>query len=167
MATSLRPLAARDLPFMLEWMHDPEVNRHYAVDFAAVTAEQARQFIDASQDDRANRHFAFVNAADEYLGTISLKHITATDAEYAVATRRSAQGTGAAATATTLLLRCAFDELQLAGVYLVLKRTNVHAQRFYDKCGFVRAAELTADGLFRYTMSAEQFRAKHDDLGRS
>ena len=134
----LRCLEEKDASFMLEWMHDSEINCNFQVDFAALTMESALNFINNSFDEE-NQHFAFVDENDEYLGTISLKHISHKNdsAEYAIAARRKAQGTGAAMQATLEVLEYAFEKLKLHRVYLNVLEDNVRAQKLYEKCGFV------------------------------
>ena len=134
----LRRLEKKDAPLMLEWMHDCEINCNFQADFAAATMESVLDFIDESYNGD-NRNFAFVDENDEYLGTISLKRISFKNgnAEYAVVTRKKAQGTGAAMRATQEILQYAFEELGLHKVYLNVLEDNVRAQKLYEKCGFV------------------------------
>ena len=82
--------------------------------------------------DEENQNFAFANDEDEYLGTISLKHISHVNdkAEYAVVARKCAQGTGAAKKATEELLKYAFTKLGLHKVYLSVLEENVRARSF-------------------------------------
>lgn len=133
----LRRLEEKDAPLMLEWMHDNEINCNFQADFAASTMESALHFINSSFDDE-NQNFAFVDENNEYLGTISLKHISYENdsAEYAIVTRKKAQGTGAAMAATLEVLQYAFEELKLHKVYLNVLEENVRAQKLYEKCGF-------------------------------
>ena len=93
----LRKLEKKDAPLMIEWMHDQDVNCNFRADFAHMTLEQSQNFVEHSFDEES-QNFAFVDENDEYMGTISLKHISETDknAEYAVVTRKCAQGTGIA-----------------------------------------------------------------------
>lgn len=134
----LRRLQTKDAPLMLEWMHDSEINCNFQTDFASATLEGVLDFIHDSFNDES-QNFAFVDENDEYLGTISLKHISHKNrnAEYAIVTRKKAQGTGAARKATQELLKYAFGELKLHKVYLNVLEENVRAQRLYEKCGFV------------------------------
>lgn len=134
----LRRLEEKDIPFMLEWMHDEEINLGFQKPFLQATEETAKAFIQNSFSEE-DQHFAFVNEKDEYLGTISLKHISHLNekAEYAIVTRKCAQGTGAAKKATQELLQYAFTKLHLHKVYLSVLEENIRAQKFYEKCGFV------------------------------
>lgn len=134
----LRKLEEKDVDFMLEWMHDEAVNKNFRFDFASMTREKALEFIAGSFTEET-QNFAFVNENDEYMGTISLKHISKEDknAEYAVVTRKAAQGTGLAARATEEILTYAFENLGLHRVYLNVLEENGRANHFYQKMGFV------------------------------
>lgn len=133
----LRKLEEKDAPFMLEWMHDDTVNCNFRYPFKEMTLERVNDFIKNSFDENT-KHFAIVNEEDEYLGTISLKNISQDDknAEYAIVTRKKAQGTGVAKEATQEILKYAFRELGLHKVYLNVLEDNIKARKFYEKCGF-------------------------------
>lgn len=135
----IRLLEEKDAPFMLEWMHDEAVNCYFQYPFKEMTIEKVKDFINNSFGEE-NRHFAIVDVNDEYLGTISLKNISYKNrnAEYAIVTRRKAQGTGAARKATQELLEYALEELHLHKIYLNVLEKNIRARKFYEKCGFVQ-----------------------------
>lgn len=139
MKYTLRRLREKDAPLMLEWMHDAEVTANLERDFGSKTLEDARAFVALSnQADTPDLNMACVNENDEYMGTVSLKHIDRQNknAEYAICFRRCAHGTGAAYAATMEILRMAFEKLMLEKVYLYHYSTNMRANRFYQKVGF-------------------------------
>ena len=111
----LRALRDEDVDGMLEWMHDPEIAKLFSQDFLSVDKRKALAFIESSHNASDSMHFAISGDDDEYLGTVSLKGIgdVAGAAEYAIATRRHAHGTGIAMKATFDLLRIAFERLRL------------------------------------------------------
>ena len=133
----LRRLEQKDAPLMLEWMQDETITCNFRYPFAHMTLEKARNFIKYSFDEE-NQHFAIVDDRDEYLGTVSLKHISEKDhnAEFAIVMRKKAQGTGIAERATTEILRYAFGDLGLHRVYLNVLSDNVTARKLYENCGF-------------------------------
>lgn len=145
----LRRLEEKDAPFMLEWMHDHTINCNFQYPFAEMTLEKVKAFIENSFDEES-QHFAIADEQDEYLGTISLKHISQKDknAEYAIVTRKKAQGTGAAKQATMELLTYAFEELGLHKIYLNVLSENMRARKFYEKCGFVQEG-ISKDAIRR------------------
>lgn len=133
----LRKLMEKDTEYMMEWMLDADITKNFQIDFSVYTEAKIKSFIKNSYSDE-NQHFAFVDANDTYLGTVSLKNISYKDknAEYAIVTRKIAQGTGAAEKATRDILEYAFNTLMLEKVYLNVLEENVRANRFYKKCGF-------------------------------
>ena len=134
----LRNLENKDVPFMLEWMHDADVVQYFRFDSSKSTEEDAKAFILMANQETNSRHYAIVNDQDEYLGTISLKHIDLENrnAEYAICIRKGAMGKNIAKCATDLILKIAFLELKLHKVYLNVLEDNQRAIKFYEKYGF-------------------------------
>ena len=134
----LRPLERRDSVRMLEWMRDPDITRYLQIGGPDTSEETVLRFIDSARDESENLHRAIVNEEDEYLGTITLKHIDRKkgEAECAISMHRSALGTGASAAGTSLIAQLAFEELGLARIYLNVLEENRRAVRFYEKVGF-------------------------------
>lgn len=135
----LRSLRAEDAPQMLEWMHDSNVGDLLETRFDLLGLNDCKSFIAGSLADEDSVHLAIADpATDEYLGTISLKNVDFKNgrAEYAVATRTKAHGTGIAARATRDVLRVAFEVLGLRSVFLNVRDDNPRAIRFYEKIGF-------------------------------
>ena len=167
----LRRLEEKDIPGMLEWMHDPEVNRWFRFDAASMTEERVKNFI-AGSFTETNRHYAIADDDDNYLGTISLEDIDRENAHalYAVSLRAEVIGHDIALTATKMLLDIAFRELDLERVYLNVLSDNVRAKRFYEKAGFRYEGRfrkhLKLRGEWRdwdwYSILKEEFYAGHD-----
>lgn len=122
---------------MLEWMQDETITCYFQTDFTIMSQDKVLEFIENSFT-KSNQNFAIVDKNDEYMGTISLKHISEEDknAEYAIVTRKCAQGTGIAKEATLELLYYAFNKLDLHRIYLNVLEENERANLFYKKCGF-------------------------------
>lgn len=144
----LRALVEKDAAGMLEWMHDPQIQKCFRFNTESKTMEDVISFIQTAESEPVHGksvHLAIVNDEDEYLGTISLKEIdtTAHNAEYAISLRKCAQGKGIGALATKEILRIAFMDFKLEKVYLNVLADNEKAIRLYEKTGFVY------EGLFR------------------
>lgn len=142
----LRKLERKDAPFMLEWMQDPVVVENMQADFARKTLQECEAFIDASQHDKENIHLAITNESDEYMGTVSLKHITASEAEFAIALRKSAMGRGYSKYGMEEIIRLGLDDLGLASVYWCVSPENKRAVRFYDKNCYRRVEPVKSRG---------------------
>lgn len=134
----LRKLELRDAEYMLEWMHDENVNSYLEKDFSAMELEDCREFIKNSFSNKLNAHYAIVDEKDEYMGTISLKNIDMENkrAEYAISCRTKAMGRGFAREATEQLCDIARDSHGLALLFLNVYDYNVRAQKLYEKTGF-------------------------------
>ncbi len=152
---TLRELKASDVPFMLEWMRDPEIQKGFIKDMSSITYDQALQFcvdsaIPSELYNGCSLNFAIANDSDEYLGTISLKRIDLKNqnAEYAISTRQKAHNKPVAIQATSIILQKAFYELKLHRVYLFVLNDNIRAIRFYEKCGFQYEGKMR-DHLFK------------------
>jgi len=129
----LRELKEKDAPFMLEWMHDENVTRDLQNDFAGKTIEDCLCFINKSKEKCEDLHFAIVDMNDEYMGTVSLKHVSDKTAEFAITIRQKAMGTGCSCFAMKKILDFGLRELNLAEVYWCVSPRNRRAVRFYNK----------------------------------
>lgn len=141
---NLRKLKEKDACFMIEWMKDPNLNCFFSFDANNITYENTIEFILKADIDKLNSHYAIVDEADEYLGTISLKNIDNHNnhAEYAISLRACAIGKGVAAEATQKILDIAFNDMNLNKVYLNVLSDNNRAIRFYEKMGFTYEGEF-------------------------
>ena len=140
---SLRELKEEDASLMLEWMHDPEIQKGFKKNFLNASVDDAKKFIEKAKiptkiESGSDLHFAIVNEEDTYLGTVSLKRIDLENlsAEYAITTRKKIHGRGVASRATRLVLQKAFFEYGLHRVYLNVYADNADAIRLYKRCGF-------------------------------
>ena len=164
----IRELKKSDAPLMLEWMHDKNVTGNLKADFASKTLSDAEGFIESSAGDDKNINLAIASDDDEYMGTVSLKHITETDAEFAIAVRTAAMGHGYSWFGMKSIIEKAFDELGLESVYWCVSRDNERAVRFYDKHNFHEVLDVPDRILERYEgMTGLKWYSvlKGDDIG--
>lgn len=147
----LRYLEVKDVPFMLEWMHDPIVTKYLNTNFANKTREDVISFINKSISDE-DVHLAVVSDADEYMGTVSLKHIDQANhnAEFAISMRKAAMGHGYAWFGIRAIIEKGFTEYGLDSIYWCVRRDNTRAVRFYDKHNFHEAIDVLPSVLARY-----------------
>ncbi len=134
----LRNLVEKDAPLMLEWMHDGGVVENLHTDFGTKTLADCLHFIEEAQDMKDSIHMAIVDSDDEYMGTVSLKHITGNAAEFAIAVRKSAMGRGFSKFAMTEMIHMGLKEKGLERIYWCVSPKNTRALRFYDKNGYGR-----------------------------
>lgn len=152
----LRKLKREDAPLMLEWMHDDEVVRWLSSNFQAKTIEDCYQFINSAAeiDDNysSDIHFAVASDSDEYMGTVSLKHIDRNNgtAEFAISFRKEAMGKGYSWFGMVEVLHYGFKNLGLQAIYWCVSELNTRACRFYDKHNFGRVVDVPNSILDRY-----------------
>ena len=146
----LRKLELKDAPFMLEWMHDKNVTEHLRTDFSKKTLSDAEDFIRFSWKDQENVNLAIASDEDEYMGTVSLKHKNASNAEFAITIRAKAMERGYSWFGMESILQKAFEEYSLESVYWCVSRENLRAVRFYDKHNFHEAVDIPDEVLRRY-----------------
>lgn len=167
----IRRLELRDAPYMLEWMHDEDLTNNLQAEFKNITLTDCEAFIRHSWEDKNNLHMAAADDNDIYMGTVSLKNIdrTVKNAEFAIAFRRCALGTGISAFAMKEILRYGLEVLGLEQIYWYVSRDNARAVRFYDKCGYPRIAPETLSlpascpvgtmpNMLFYAVTATQFK---------
>lgn len=138
----LRTLQLEDAPYMLEWMHDIDVVKYMGTNFSKKTIEDCRKFILSSQNSDIDCNLAVTNDQDEYMGTVSLKHINEEEksAEFAITIRKCAMGQGFSSYAMTAIFEHAYHNLGLRIVYWCVKKENRRAVRFYDKNRYERVS---------------------------
>lgn len=148
----LRNLQLKDAPLMLTWMHDDSVVRDLNTDFKLKTLADCEAFIIASSDMSETMNLAIASDTDEYMGTVSLKHIdrVAGNAEFAIIVRKEAMGHGYSWFGMEAIFSKAFFDLGLESVYWCVSRNNTRAVRFYDKHNFHEALDISSEILNRY-----------------
>lgn len=146
----LRKLELKDAPLMLAWMHDKRVTEKLRTNFASKTLEDAENFIRWSWEDKDNVNLAIASDEDEYMGTVSLKHIENGTAEFAVTVRYEAMSRGYSWFGMESIIDKAFNEYGIESVYWCVSRDNARAVRFYDKHNFSEIVDLPQKVLDRY-----------------
>ncbi|MGL5434333.1 MAG: GNAT family N-acetyltransferase [Lachnospiraceae bacterium] len=138
----LRQLEEKDADGMLEWMRDPEISTNFSKRMDQLKKNDVIKFINNSSivcQDGNSIHYAIVDDADEYLGTISLKDINLQNrhAEFAISLRKKAQGKGIASEAIQEVLKVAFEKHLLNKVFLNVLEENKRAIKLYERSGFI------------------------------
>lgn len=151
----LRKLKKEDATFMLEWMQDADVVKDMQTNFLEKTISDCEAFIEYSLNTEAEMHLAIVDDNDEYMGTVSLKHITPQDAEFAITVRKVAMGKGYSTYGMKEIIRIGLENLKLNEVYWCVNGINKRAVRFYDKNNYQRVdfyeSEFSENAKGNYT----------------
>lgn len=146
----LRKLELKDAPLMLAWMLDKSVTNYLRSDFSSKTLQDAENFISSSWKDKDNVNLAIASDTDEYMGTVSLKHIENGSAEFAITVRSEAMGRGYSWFGMESMIDKAFNEYWLDSVYWCVSKENTRAIRFYDKHKFHEIVDIPQTIRNRY-----------------
>lgn len=154
----LRKLRNKDAKYMLEWMHDDSVVHFLSTNFAAKTIDDCKAFIEYSHDTKKDVNLAIVDEKDEYMGTVSLKHIDCEKgtAEFAITIRKCAMGHGYSAYGMAEILKRGIKEYGLRQIYWCVSKENERAVRFYDKNNYKRTTDIPESILTSYTKEQNQ-----------
>lgn len=146
----IRRLELKDAPLMLAWMHDRSVTENLRTNFDSKTLLDAETFIKSSWEDTRNVNLAIASDKNEYMGTVSLKHIEDGIAEFAITVRSEAMGRGYSWFGMKSIIEKSFKEYGLECVYWCVSRENTRAVRFYDKHNFHETLDVPKTILERY-----------------
>lgn len=141
---NLRHLQVKDAGYMLEWMHDDEVVHFLSANFATKKIDDCLAFIEYSQNKDKDINLAIVDEKDEYMGTVSLKHINTKTktAEFAITMRKCAMGKGYSTYGMAEIIKMGIEEIGLEKIYWCVSCKNERAIRFYDKNKYKRTNDI-------------------------
>lgn len=134
----LRTLMNRDAESMLQWMHNPTVQKSFGKDFSSMRLENCLGFIESSKyHDSDDLNMAISTEDDAYAGTVSLKHINhkTKSAEFAIVIHPAFQGKGVGMLAMEQIAKIGFKVMGLECIYLNVKKSNDAANGLYRKFG--------------------------------
>lgn len=141
----IRQLELKDAEPMMECLNDKTNTQYMLIGGKCFSYQDCVNFINSTHSDKNNINFAIIDENDNWIGTISLKHVDnkVRQAEYAIITAPHVHGKGYAYKATVELIEYAFTNLNLQRIYLNVTSDNLRAINFYKRCGFVH------EGTFR------------------
>lgn len=154
----LRPMEERDLPRFVEWLADRDVTRWLAAMGEPPTLEDEREWYERRREDPESVMWSIETLEGQLAGTVELRLTPrAKRAEMGIAIQDKALWSrGLGTDAVRLVLRCAFEDLQLNRVELTTDEDNARAIRCYEKSGFAREGLLRQhrliDGRFGNTL---------------
>jgi RimJ/RimL family protein N-acetyltransferase len=147
----LRPLEREDIPLLQTWFNDPEVTRTLART-QPMTRTDEEVFLQRIAGSTTELVLGIaMRAADRLVGTIGLHAIDWRNRHAGLGISigdRAVWGQGFGGEAIRLLVRHAFETLNLHRVWLQVYEFNERGQRLYRKIGFREEGRLRED-VFR------------------
>lgn len=173
----LRPLDKANIPLVLSWLFDPEVNRYMLSGHEPISPEEEAAWYDmmaASETDLVMQ--IHIRQTGEYIGNVGLDHIDAKHrgAELGIMIGVAEHwGRGYGRDAIVTLLRHAFDSLGLHRVCLRCSPENARGVAAYDAVGFTQVGHereaAFIDGAYQdhlvFDMLEREFHQRHDLAG--
>jgi RimJ/RimL family protein N-acetyltransferase len=153
----LRGFEKSDADAMLRWASDEDVVRwHGPPDWPASRAQQERYVERVTAADSADKAFAIETLDGALVGDCGLRNIDwkSRKAEFFITIgEKQFWDKGFGGDTLKLIVRLAFDKMNLNRVWLTVLVDNPRAVRCYEKCGFIREGllrqESFADGKYR------------------
>jgi len=149
--TRLRPLQSADLPDLIRWYGDPEVNHWlHQSEYRDVSEERIRSKFGPGTEREGEVRWIIEAADGTSIGLIRLEGIAGAHsrAELAVSIGEKAYWSrGYGTDAIRVALRHGFRELALRRVHLITDADNERGIRCYEKCGFRREGLLRSHRL--------------------
>jgi RimJ/RimL family protein N-acetyltransferase len=143
----LRAYEKSDVEALMRWFTDEEVTDLLGpVETPMTRAHQERAIERATAPDSPEKAFLIETIEGQAIGDCGLRNFNWRNRHaelFITIGEKSFWGRGCGTDAVRLLLRLAFDKLNLHSVWLTTLATNARAIRCYEKCGFKR------QGLFR------------------
>lgn len=134
----LRALELRDLPFLLEMINDPEMEK-VVIGWSFPTSEkQQLDWYNKIINDTKNFRFA-IEFERQFVGVSTLVKIDWKNrtADHGIKLHNSApKGIGIGTDAVYATMKYAFEELQLNRLYSSILDYNILSQKLYAKCGW-------------------------------
>jgi RimJ/RimL family protein N-acetyltransferase len=137
---NLRALERDDLERCWTWMNDAEVTHFLAAIHAPLSRAEEEKWLEQAMTQRDDKcTFAITTKDGTHIGNCEIQRIdrVARHAELGIMIGdKNYWGQGYGADAMKVLLRYAFEVLNLNRVYLRVHEYNSRAIRCYEKCGF-------------------------------
>ena len=153
----LRPVELADAPTLAPWFNDPDVAR-YLPTYRPLPVHAEEEFLRAAADRDKVLFGVALREDDRLVGVTGLEpEFRCRGARFGITLGdKSVWGRGHGTEATALVLRYAFETLNLHRVWLHVYEYNDRARRVYEKLGFVHEGRLRQDtyrdGRYRDTL---------------
>ncbi len=135
----LRPLEMEDAPSLVTWFNDPEVTRALRR-YQPMTLAAEKAFLEElGKRETAVTLGIVVRETDQFIGTTGLHELDTRSRQTAFGISigvKTMWGKGYGTEATRLIVRHAFQTLNLNRVWLHVYESNEGAIRCYEKAGF-------------------------------
>ncbi len=146
---AIRKFDMSDVDLKVKWINDEKNNKylHYALPlYADKTAEWWEKTKDA--DGRLDLTILYNDEPVGLIGLLGIDKVNKKAEYYVCLGEHSCKGKGVAKAASRLLVKYAFEVLDLNKVYLYTEEENIPAQRLFESLGFRKEGLLIDDLIY-------------------
>jgi RimJ/RimL family protein N-acetyltransferase len=144
----LRPLDLEDIAALTMWLNDPEVTRNMLI-YRPLTRMAEEAFLRKISESESDFVLGMmVRETEQFIGVAGLHHLDVRNRHVSFGIcvgEKSAWGKGYGTETTRLMVRHAFDTLNLNRLWLHVYEYNERAVRVYQKVGFQIEGRLRQD----------------------
>jgi RimJ/RimL family protein N-acetyltransferase len=165
----LRAYEKSDADALFRWFSDEEVTRWLGPPNFPSRAHQERFIESASASSDDAKYFAIETLDGKLVGDCGLRFIDwkSRKAEFFITIgEKQSWGKGLGSDALRIVIRLAFDKMNLNRLWLTVLVDNPRAVRCYEKCGFLREGllrqESYVDGKYRDVLLMALLREDYD-----
>lgn len=148
----IRPLGKNDLPWLIKWLKDPEVNKFLSSDFSDLDTEKEEIWFREMSLSVNDFVFAIeIYREEKYIGDCGLHKINwdEKNAEFGIAIGdKNYWGKGYGRDATEAAIKFASRYLGLESIKLSVYEYNKRAIKTYERCGFKEKKILEKDHFY-------------------
>lgn len=136
----LRPLSKADVPTLLRWINDPEVNQYLSA-YLPVMEQREEKWLESLAKEDNNTHIIFGIETHEgfFIGTMGIHHVdwhNRIAITGALIGEKEYWGQGYGTDAKMVLLEYAFNTLNLRKIYSSVIAYNERSLRYSLHCGY-------------------------------
>lgn len=146
---SIRLFTADDVARKVEWINNPENNQYLHYDIPLSYDKTYQWFLGKNNEVRKDCVIEYDGIPVGLIGILAIDKISRKAEFYISMGDTGCKRKGVATAATLLLLKYAFEELNLNKVYLNVDADNQAACRLYEKVGFVCEGYFKQDLMHR------------------
>ena len=163
----LRSIEDKDLEFLREMINDPEIKKMTVGQCNYVTEEEHLKWFSNLKNEK-NRLRFMIEIDRVTIGTIILENIDLSNKNASISIKigkTDFKGKGYGTKALRLILKYAFDELDLHMIYANVLEYNEASKKLFEKCGFkidgIKRDAVYRDGkfhrLYLFSIIKEEF----------
>lgn len=152
---NLRPPLKKDLPLLLRWINDPEVNQYLTANVPMLEKDEEKWLERMSEQKQTDVVFILTTKSGRAIGVMAIHKINWVDRTAttgALIGEKAYWSKGYGSEAKMLLLDYAFNRLGLRKICSNVLAFNGRSKRYSEKCGYKeegrRKAQFFRDGVF-------------------